>query len=69
MAIAKRCDRCEKLYEEYNTKKSNTNINGIMTLNIDKHQKYFLSGPYDLCPDCSSEFMKWFENVPDTTQK
>ena len=30
MANAMKCDRCGKLYESYNTKKDNKNINGFI---------------------------------------
>ena len=40
MALAKKCDRCGKFYEEYNTKYDGKNINGILLLNIDCHEKY-----------------------------
>ena len=59
--IAKKCDRCGTFYEEYNIKKSSKCINGLMLLNIDSQQSYFTHGPYDICPKCTEEFMKWFE--------
>ena len=33
MACAKKCDRCGKLYEQYNSKNDRKNPNGIMVLN------------------------------------
>lgn len=66
MAIAKKCDRCGELYEEYNVINSVKNINGIMTLNIDDRQKHYSHGPYDLCPACSDELMKWFRKERKT---
>lgn len=32
MACAKKCDRCGKLYEQYNSKNDRKNPNGIMVL-------------------------------------
>lgn len=60
MANAKKCDRCGKFYENYNSRNSEKEINGIITLNIDKKDQYFNHGPYDLCPRCSKELMDWF---------
>ena len=62
MALAKKCDRCGKLYEEYNTKEDCKKINGIALLNIDCHEKYYLHGPIDLCPDCKDSFKEWLAN-------
>lgn len=61
MAFAKKCDRCGKLYEEYNTEKNDKKINGIMTLNLDFQRKYYAHTPFDLCPECTDSFNKWLE--------
>lgn len=68
--ISKKCDRCDNLYDEYNTKSSSDRINGLSFFNIDKCQQYFKHGPYDLCPKCTEEFMNWFikENNEDEDQ-
>lgn len=60
--IAKKCDRCEKLYEEYNFKIDSAKINGIMLLNIGSNQHYYGHSLKDLCPQCSAELMEWLEN-------
>ena len=60
--ITKKCDRCGKLYELYNTENDSAKINGFVTVNIDWQQDYFSHGPYDLCPSCSKQLMGWFEN-------
>ena len=59
MALAKKCDRCGKLYEHYfNSKKSQ--YNAIKRLcksekgNIMDEEKSI-----DLCPECMSEFNKF----------
>lgn len=57
--IAKKCDRCGMLYEQYNIKNNEKQINGITTLNINKEQEYCMHGPFDLCPKCSSELVEW----------
>lgn len=59
MASAKKCDRCGKLYEKYNERNDEDNINGILTLNIDSKQQYFTHKLIDFCPDCKDSFQKW----------
>lgn len=65
--IAKKCDRCAKLYEaksKGNTPKSDgTGANGFAWLDIDAGQRYFLKGIFDLCPACTKELVDWF-NAP-----
>ena len=63
MANAMKCDRCGKLYESYNTKKDNKNINGFIQVNLDVDRKYYSHGVTDLCPDCMKEFQNWMEEV------
>lgn len=43
--IAKKCDRCGTLYKEHNI----------------KHSSKCINAPYNICPKCAEEFMKWFE--------
>lgn len=52
MAIAKKCDICGKLYEEYNVRQSKDNFNGFMLLNIDYKGNYFHGPACDCCPEC-----------------
>lgn len=63
MACARKCDRCGKLYEEYNLKNDEKNPNGIMVLNLDYQRKYYLHDAMDLCPDCMRKFQDWMEEV------
>lgn len=56
MACAKKCDRCGKLYEQYNSKNDRKNPNGIMVLNLDSQRRYFAHNALDLCPDCMKGF-------------
>lgn len=63
MACAKKCDRCGKLYELYNSKNDRKNPNGIMVLNLDAQRKYYSHGAIDLCPGCMKEFQDWMEEV------
>ena len=59
MASAKKCDRCGKLYNSYNTKNDAKHINGIMTVNIDPYGEYYDHKPVDLCPKCKDSFEEW----------
>lgn len=61
MACAKKCDRCEKLYEQYNSKNDRKNPNGIMVLNLDSQRRYFAHNALDLCPDCMKGFQDWLK--------
>lgn len=63
MACAKKCDRCGKLYEQYNSKNDRKNPNGIMVLNLDSQRRYFAHNVLDLCPDCMKGFQDWFGEV------
>ena len=63
MACAKKCDRCGKLYEQYNSKNDRKNPNGIMVLNLDSQRRYFTHNALDLCPDCMKRFQDWFGEV------
>ena len=59
MANAKKCDRCGLYYDEYNIRNNSEKINIAMIINIDSKNDYYSHGPYDLCPVCSDELMKW----------
>lgn len=52
MSIAKKCDRCNKFYEEQNYKKDFTKYQGIILINTDFNNLYFNDKKMDLCPDC-----------------
>ena len=62
MAIARRCDRCGSYYDPHNDENNAEKINSIKLINInDTDNRYFSYGPYDLCPACSNELMKWLK--------
>ena len=65
MALAKKCDRCGKFYDEYNFTKDDKNINGIMTLNLDEQDHYYTHKPLDFCPSCKDSFEKWLNKKGD----
>lgn len=66
---AKKCDRCGKFYDEYNTKSFNCDPN-IVTL----HQKLndgicYLVKDYDLCPECMAELQEWLNEMKQPDNK
>ena len=69
MALAKKCDRCGKFYDEYNFAKDDKNINGIMTLNLDEQDHYYTHEPLDLCPSCKDSFEKWLNKKGERRSK
>ena len=67
MANAKKCDRCEKLYEYYDHIECNdVQVNRVVIGPVK-------SGvPYDLCPECCFDFVRWLvdpELVPMDEKK
>lgn len=62
MSIARKCDMCGKLYEEYNTEKDEKNPNGIMFLNIVTPGSYFKHGEIDCCPECMAAIKGMFNS-------
>lgn len=70
MAMAKKCDRCGKLYEHY--PKSNKSQNNAISVTLRKIQRDDLGGiantiqnsVIDLCKECMDEFEKFMKNHP-----
>lgn len=62
MAEARKCDRCGALYEEYKvnspTRTDRYKVNSIIT-----GVQGYRNNPKDLCPECMTEFLEWF-NAP-----
>ena len=63
MAIAKKCDICGKLYEEYNFEQSMENSNGFMLLNIDRNGDYFRGPACDCCPECMKSILEHIDSL------
>lgn len=60
MALAKKCDRCWKLYEHYPIKRNNYSYNAIRYCLVDDDG--CISNEYthkDLCPECLNAFIKF----------
>ena len=61
MAMAKKCDRCDKYYEHY--EKSKNCIQCVCKDEIGRLIKYCKS--MDLCQECMKEFDKFMSGVYD----
>lgn len=59
--LAKKCDRCGKLYDHYD-EFDNNKINGISTIFKNKFGvRESISKDIDLCQECMNSFIKWYE--------
>lgn len=58
---AKKCDRCGKLYEQYNHKSGNK-PNAVKTINENMNGNYYAVDIYDLCPECMNQLNGWLKN-------
>lgn len=65
MAMARKCDRCGALYEQYSTKVKEAvgiaAINGFAFMRRrDGRSDYIIEDqPRDLCPDCTESLLAW----------
>lgn len=55
MAIARKCDRCGKLYEYY-PKGNRVDHNGVQRIYRHKYGSLGNEETYDLCPECMTAF-------------
>lgn len=62
MALARKCDRCGKFYDNYNMGDtiSLRKTNGIMFINVQYNNKYYSCKKFDLCPVCKDTLVDWF---------
>lgn len=60
MAYARKCDRCNKLYENYNLTDDKLNPNAIIFTSLLDSGECFIRRCLDLCPNCMEEIKKWF---------
>lgn len=66
MALAKKCDRCGKLYEHYekieHEKYVGYNYNAIAFVSVNRRCiKELATTPIDLCPECMSKLIEFLE--------
>ena len=65
MAMARKCDRCGVLYEQYSTKVKEAEgiaeINGFMFIKRRYGSTDYMTEdrPRDLCPDCTESLLAW----------
>lgn len=62
MAIAKKCDRCGKFHDTYNSEEDSKKINSIIPANANYKNQYYSHKIINLCPDCMYEFKNWLKN-------
>lgn len=65
MSLAKRCDRCEKLYEQKDIDIRGAIVNGLSLIDRDKQNSRIINRKYfDLCPECLADLANWLKNKP-----
>ena len=65
MARAKKCDRCGKLHEHYDGVrefKNSEQANGVILIDRDLDNKYWVRKSYDFCPDCMRKLETFIKN-------
>ena len=67
MSLAKRCDRCEKLYEPKDIDIRGAIVNGLSLVNRDEQNSIAVSRKcFDLCPECLLSLANWLKiQAPD----
>ena len=67
MSLAKRCDRCEKLYEPKDIDIRGAIVNGIGLISRDAQNTNAITRRYfDLCPECLLSLANWLKiQAPD----
>lgn len=63
MSKAIRCDRCFICFDPYSEKDNWASLKEITIHNdavVRTNTVVHRTGPIDLCPDCSKEFLSWF---------
>lgn len=63
MGLAKRCDRCEKLYEPKDIDIRGAIVNGLGLISRDAQNTNVITRRYfDLCPECLLSLANWLKN-------
>lgn len=66
MAIAKQCDRCQKLYMPYHTNMKKQKVNGLIIVDRNYDNTNYYTRQYiDLCPDCMGKFITWLSEYSE----
>ena len=69
MALAKKCDRCEKLYEHYPLTNKNQYNSVERVMRTSDGNIYRKETSKDLCPDCMKKFNKFMEGIKFSNDK
>lgn len=59
---AKKCDRCGKLYEQYEGSEvfeKHGRANAIILIDSDLDNRYWHRKTYDLCPECMAQLVSF----------
>ena len=62
---AKKCDRCDKLYEHYDGSKEFKNTeraNAVLLIDRDLDNEYWTRKSVDLCPNCMKKLEAFIKN-------
>lgn len=63
MALAKRCDRCGKLYVPEKIIIDGDRVNGVSVIDRnEKNDSCCVMSYYDLCPKCLKSFVDWLDS-------
>lgn len=65
MSLAKKCDRCGKLYESKDMDVCGAIVNGLSLIHRDEQNSRIFGRRYfDLCPECLLSLDNWLKNKP-----
>jgi len=68
-----KCDRCGKIFEPLFNKDENDFFVPVIQLGTETFSYKDVVGEveysYDICEDCSKEFLKWFKNGQEIIEK
>lgn len=70
MSLAKKCDRCEKLYKPKDIDILGSSVNGLWLISRNAYNTHAFPRRYfDLCPECLLSFANWLKNKPMTLKE
>lgn len=62
--LARKCDRCGKLYEHYSgiaKFKQDRKANGFILIDRDTDNRYWSRDTFDFCSECMQELLNWLK--------
>jgi len=69
MARARKCERCDKYYDEYGLEDNDKDANSIMFTNVDYDGRYYTHKRLDLCKQCMLELYSWFNKYNEKIKR